>query len=159
MEQREKCLRQFDIDEIDPPIMDLITGFAKLPYCFTLQSCYGHFLYEHQKDEYNTDALPVANHILHVYYKIAYLALCIENSPPGQTLFENLKRISETDPEYIQFGCAEWFWQSQVNSYVIQVEPKRFMMKDRAHVDYQEALHIEKVRDQFFTILNQLLKK
>ncbi len=43
--------------------------------------------------------------------------------------FHDLRQIPAIDPEYIQFGCAEWFWEAQVNSYALQVEPMRHMTK------------------------------
>jgi len=123
-----------------------------------LQSCYGHFLHNSQKNPYNIEPLPLSNDISNVEYKIAYIALCIENSKQGRTLFYDLKEIPSIDPEYIQFGCAEWFWKRQVNSYALQVEPKRHMTKDRLSVDYWEALHIEKVRNNFFTQLKKFVQ-
>jgi hypothetical protein len=157
-EQRQQSLSRLDIDQIDPPIIDLISGFAKLSYCYTLQSCYGHFLHSHQKDDHNIEALPGTGSILSVDYRIAYIVLCIENSSSGKTLFEDFSGIPETDPDYIQFGCAEWFWERQVNSYALQVEPRRHMTKDKVRVGYQEALHIERVRNRFFDQLNKLLQ-
>ena len=99
-----------------------------------------------------------SNSISNVEYKIAYIALCIENSKQGKFIFQYLRNIPSIDPEYIQFGCAEWFWERQVNSYTLQVEPKRHMTKDRLSVDYWEALHIEKVRNKFFTELSKLVQ-
>ena len=157
-DQRKKWLSKLDIGSIDTPIVELISGFAKLDYCFTLQSCYGHFLHNSQKNPYNIEPLPLSNCISNVEYKIAYIALCIENSKQGRTLFYDLKEIPSIDPEYIQFGCAEWFWKRQVNSYALQVEPKKHMTKDRLFVDYWEALHIEKVRNKFFTRLKKLVQ-
>jgi hypothetical protein len=156
-EQRKKCLKQLDMESIDAPIVDLISGFAKLDYCFTLQSCYGHFLYNGQNNPYNVEPLPVSNSISNVDYKIAYIALCIENSKQGNLLFQHLRDIPSIDPDYVQFGCAEWFWERQVNSYALQVEPIRHMTKDRLFVDYREALHIEKIRNKFFDHLNRLV--
>ena len=60
------------------------------------------------------------------------------------------------EPEYIQFGCAEWFWERQVNSFALQVEPKRFMDKDRLNIEYKEALFVEKVRTKFFKRLSEI---
>ena len=158
-EQRQQSLSRLDIDQIDPPIIDLISGFAKLSYCYTLQSCYGHFLHSYQKDDHNIEALPPSTtSVLSVDYRIAYIALCIENSSSGKTLFEDFRGVPEIDPEYIQFGCAEWFWKRQVNSYALQVEPKRYMTKDKVRVGYQEALHIERVRNRFFYQLSKLLQ-
>ena len=156
--QKKKYLSKLDIESIDAPLVDLISSFTKLGYCFTLQSCYGHFLHNSQKNPYNIEPLPLSNDISNVEYKIAYIALCIENSKQGRTLFYDLKEIPSIDPEYIQFGCSEWFWKRQVNSYALQVEPKRHMTKDRLSVDYWEALHIEKVRNNFFTQLKKFVQ-
>ena len=158
-EQRQKYLGSLDISIIDTPIIEIISGFAKLSYCFTLQSCYGHFLYSGQRNPKNIEPLAVSDNITSVEYRIAYIALCIEDSESGRELFDELGKIPIIDPEYIQFGCAEWFWARQVNSYVLQVEPKRHMTKDRALVSYQEALHIEKLRDEFFRRLKKLVQK
>lgn len=157
-EQRKKCINKLDIERIDDPIVELISGFAKLDYCFTLQSCYGHFLYNSQKNPYNVEPLPASNSISNVEYKIAYIALCIENSKRGKFIFQHIKDIPSIDPEYVQFGCAEWFWERQANSFALQVEPIRHMTKDRLSVDYREALHIEKIRDKFFTHLKRLVQ-
>lgn len=143
---------------IDRPIVDLINGFNDLPYCYTLQSCYGHFVYNDQKDMHNFEPLPILNAIAEVEYRIAYIALCIENSLLGRELFKSLKGITALDPENIQFCCAEWFWKRQVNSYALQVEPDRFKRSDTAIVDFKEARHIEKIRNDFFIRLNRLLE-
>jgi len=77
----------------------------------------------------------------------------------GRGLIEALNEITAIDPENIQFCCAEWFWKRQVNSYALQIEPDRFKCKDRAILDYREALHIEKIRNEFFVQLQELLQK
>jgi hypothetical protein len=94
-----------------------------------------------------------------VEYKIAYIAFCIENSDLGKMLFDALKKIANIDPENIQFCGAEWFWERQVNSYALQVEPDRFKFADKAILDYREALKIEKIRNEFFVRLKELLQK
>jgi hypothetical protein len=160
--QRQKTLADLTDSMIDDPIIELINGFDgfnNLPYCFTLQSCYGHFIYNGQKDPHNLESLPVTNTIARVGYRIAYIAFCIENSTSGRRLFETLKEITDIDPQNIQFCCAEWFWKKQVNSYVLQVEPDRFKHEDRAILDYKEALNIEKIRNKFFVRLKELLRK
>jgi hypothetical protein len=157
--QRRKSLAGLGDDMIDAPIIDLINGFNKLPYCFTAQSCYGHFIYNNQKDPYNLEPLPIADTIAGVEYRIAYICLCIENSALGRGLLEALNRITAIDLENIQLCCAEWFWKRQVNSYALQVEPDRFKHKDSANLDYREALHIEKIRNEFFAQLRELLQK
>ena len=156
--QKHKILCDFTDNMIDAPIIDLINGFNSLPYCFTLQSCYGHFVYNGQKDTHNLDPLPAKDIIAKVEYRIAYIAFCIENSASGRDLFEALKEITAIDLENVQFCCAEWFWKSQVNTYALQVEPDRFKRKDTATVDLNEALHIEKIRNEFFIRLYELLE-
>jgi len=79
--QRILCDLTDDTDDmIDMPIIDLVNGFNKLPYCFTLQSCYGHFVYNSQKNTHNLEPLPVKDIIAKVEYRIAYIAFCIENN-------------------------------------------------------------------------------
>ena len=75
-EQRQKALRSLNIDTIDQPIVELISSFTKLTYCFTLQSCYGHFVDDIQTDAKNTEPLPVPGVVAWVEYRIAYIALC-----------------------------------------------------------------------------------
>ncbi len=156
--QKQEALRNLTNEIIDKPIADLINGFNKLPYCFTLQSCYGHFVYNSQTDPHNLDPLPSKNIISSIKYRIAYIAFCIENSLPGRELLELLKEITAADPENIQFCCAEWFWKRQVNSYALQVEPDRFKYEDTAVIDFEEALLVEKVRNEFFARLYELLE-
>ncbi len=157
-EQRSKSLGDLVDDTIDLPIIDLIHGFNKLPYCFTLQSCYGHFVYNNKKDSHNFGSLTIKDTKVKVEYRIAYIAICIENSLLGIELFEALKQVTDVDLETIQFGCAEWFWKRQINSYVLQVEPEKYKHQDRAILDYKEALHVEKVRNSFFNRLYELVK-
>lgn len=158
-EQRQESLRVLDIRSIDEPITDIVGALTRLPYCFSLQSCYGHFLYDRQQDERNVEPLPLSRSADTVEYRLAYLALCIENSPAGRALFEILQRIPAIAPECVQFGCADWFWERQVNSYVLQVEPCRFMTKDRAYVSWQEALVIQQVRDRVFEEFRESILK
>jgi hypothetical protein len=148
-----------DLTGIDSPINDLVRGFSKLQYCFTLQSCFGHFLYPSNRDPVNLEPLPLVNDIETVEYRIAYLAICIEDSIPGKELFDNLAEVPSVDPEHIQFGSADWFWERQLNSYVLQVEPDKHMTWDKCRIDYGEALHVEKIRNQFFKELTTLLRK
>ena len=158
-EQRQLALGNLDMNMIDAPIAEIIDSFAKLPFCFTQQCCFGHFLYAGQKDRHSIEPLPVSDSIETIKYRIAYIAICIENSASGTNLLKRLKRIPAIDPEYIQFGCGEWFWKQQVNSYALQVEPKRYMTKDTCLVNYREALHIENIKNQFFIKLNELTQK
>jgi len=159
LQQRQASFATLDIDTIDGPIVDIIRGFQNIPYCFTLQSCYGHFVHADQQDHNNTNRLPVSDGVCPVTYRIAYVAFCLENSTEGKELLEDLRSISVAEPEYIQFGSAEWFWAKQINSYVLQVEPKRFKDKDQVTIDYQEALHVQEVRDNFFSKLRTFLNE
>lgn len=158
-DQRQKSLASLSDGMIDEPIIELINAFNNLPYCFTLQSCYGHFVYSGQNDPQNLESLPLTDTISRVEYRIAYIAFCIENSDRGRKFLEVLKGIPEIDPENIQFGCAGWFWERQVNSYALQVEPDRFKSEDKAIVDYREALRLEKIRNEFFVQLRVILEK
>ena len=155
-DQRRKTLAHLSDEMIDGPIIELIDAFNKEPYCFTLQSCYGHFMHNGQNDFYNLQPLPITDTIDRVEYKIAYICLCVENTERGLMLIKALNEISAIDPENIQFCCAEWFWKRQVNSYALQVQPDRFKHNDRAILDYKEALHIEKIRNVFFARLRGL---
>ena len=105
-EQRKKSLKAFSDAAIDAPIIEIIKDFNKLPFCFTMQSCHGHFLYNGQKDPHNLDPLPITKTIARVEYRIAYIAFCIENSNSGTRLFKALKEITVIDPKNIQFCCA-----------------------------------------------------
>lgn len=157
-QQRQQSLGELDITTIDPPIVDIVRDLGRLPYCFTLQSCFGHFLHACQDDPRNTERLPLSAITADIEYRIAYLALCIEESDPGRALLDDLGQMAAIDPQYIQFGCAEWFWERQVNSYVLQVEPTRFKAQDRAVVAHREALHTESVRDLFFAEIRLLVR-
>ena len=154
-EQRERILTGLGDDMIDAPIVDLVKALNGLPHCFTLQCCHGHFVHSNQQDPHNLDPLPVTDTIDRVEYRIAYLALCIENSLQGRALMETLGEITAFDPENFQFFCAEWFWERQVNSYALQVMPHRFRDLDSTVLSYEEALLIEKLRYAFFQRLRK----
>lgn len=144
---------------IDEPIVDLVSGLNKLPCFFSLQCCYGHFLFESQTDPANTDPLPLNKSIKAVEYRIAYLAFCIENSIPGRELLKRLSDVEALDTEYIQFCSADWFWEQQINSYALQVEPDRFKKSDTAIIEYEEALRVEAIRNRFFEELHKILSR
>ena len=158
-EQKKKTLAGLSDGMIDVPIIEIINAFNKLPYCFILQCCYGHFIYNGQNDSHNLEPLPITDTIARVEYRIAYICLCIENSDLGRGLLSALKKTTVIDPENIQFCCAEWFWKGQANSYALQVEPDRFKREDKATLDYREALYVEKIRNEFFFQIQELLQK
>jgi len=156
--QRLASLAAVDLSTLDPPIMDVMEGFRALPCCFTLQSCYGHFICGTQRDPNNTQRLPTGDCADPVAYRIAYVALCVENGRDGRELLRALEEVASRDPAYVQYGSAEWFWRRRVNTYVLQVEPFRHRRRDKITVDYAEALQIQQVRDRFFGELRDLLK-
>ena len=158
-DRRKKCLDELNFDELDAPLAGLIGELCQFPFCFTIQSCYGHFLYAGQEDPKNMEPLKSTNKIKNVEYRIAYVALCVENSHSGNVFLRLLKQVPEIDPFCIQFGCAEWFWERYPNSYVLQVEPEKHKLKDSCMIDYQEALHIEKVRNEFYDHLKIQISK
>jgi len=145
-----------DLNAVDVPIRALITALNQLRYCYTLQCCYGHFLHARQSNPHNLERLP-ANDIGPVHYRIAYLALCLENSTPGIRLRSYLERVPEVGAGYIQFGSPKWFWEQSPNSYALQVEPERFCELDAATIKYQEALHVQNIRDRFFKRLAEIV--
>ena len=157
--QKAESMRSLDMNTIDAPIIDMVKGFVELPYCFTLQSCYGHFLGSDQSDPKNFEPVANLDKALSVEYRIAYIALCIQNNEAGISLLHSLEALTEIDPGYVQFGCAGWFWERQVNSYVLQVEPERHKTKDKVIVSPQEALYIEKIRNQFFDELRRMVQE
>jgi hypothetical protein len=158
-QQRRLALENLVYAAIDTPIVDIIRGFAQLEYCFTLQCCYGHFLYPGQSDRHNLQPLPERGDIITVEYRIAYLALCIQDSVAGRAMYDRLDQMAGADPDYLQFGSADWFWERQVNSYALQVEPVRHQNEDSHFVDYPEALHIERIRNRFFDALRAYLQE
>lgn len=83
LERRVRMVKELERaingENIDLPLVDLLLGYNSLPYCFTLQSCYGHFVYDEQRDPKNTDPIPrpsIPNPDAGVEYRIAYMAVC-----------------------------------------------------------------------------------
>jgi hypothetical protein len=157
--QKKRCLAGLAEATLDAPTVPIIQALNACSYRFTLQCCYGHFLYEGQLDKHNLATLPPRADIDRVEYRIAYIAFCVENSPTGRRFLAALEALPAIDPENIQLGSAEWFWQKQINSYVLQVEPDRFKHKDTAILDFKEALYIEKIRKRFFAKLKAVLRE
>ncbi len=157
-EQKETCMDSLSDSMIDRPIVGIVSDLNRLPWCFTLQSCYGHFLHRDQTDPHGLEPLPGTDTIVTVEYRIAYVAFCIDDSMMGSKLLEDLKGIAALDTQNMQLCSADWFWERQVNSYALQVEPDRFKSKDRATLSYREALHVAGVRDDFFKQLGEYLE-
>ena len=155
---RHKVLSALDLNSIDRPITDLITRINRLSFCFTLQSCFGHFISKPNQNNHNLEPLP-SQDCGPVRYRIAYISLCIENSAAGRAFQESLGLVAAGNPSYVQFGSADWFWERYVNSYALQVEPVRYKQMDVAMLDYVEALHVQKHRDIFFKELETLITR
>ena len=152
---RSNVLSDLRLENIDAPIRDIVAALGKLPHCFTLQSCFGHFIWDEQPDAHNMAVLPFKN-IGPVRYRIAYLALCIEKGDRGAYLRDRFAAFCEID-EYVQFGSPGWFWQQYPNSYALQVEPNRFASKDEVLLEHAEAMHVQSVRDLLFQRMREVL--
>jgi len=156
---RRTALAALDLSAIDTPIVDVVEGFAALPHCFTLSCCHGHFICSPDQDPRSLEPVPPGHPGL-IRYRIAYLALCIEDSPHGHVLRESLARVPAIDPDTVQFGSPTWFsrrWP-RFNCYALQVEPARFMDKDEAMLEHEEAVRVQRTRDRFFAELRTLLR-
>jgi hypothetical protein len=112
-----------------------------------------------QRNPRNLQVLAAGRSSDPVEYRIAYLALCVDDNHEGIALLRDFGELAAIDPDYIQFGCADWFWQRQLNSYALQVEPKRHQTKDKVRLDYREALHVQTIRDRTFAALESLLDR
>lgn len=155
--RRHETLAELDLDDVDPPIVDVVVGFNTLPHCFTLQCCFGHFVWAPGQDDHNLEPLP-REPVGSIRYRIAYVAVSIEDSPRGRDLRDAMARVATLDPGFIQFGSADWFWERWVNSYVLQVEPTAQQCKDEADLEHAEALCTERVRERFFEEIRALVE-
>ena len=157
--QREAARRVLDLSSIDAPIRDLVRALNRLPHCFTIQSCYGHFLWSACGDPRNLEVLPPADPGGLITYRIAYLAICLDAGSAGRALLRDLESLERMAPGYVQLGGADWFWELQVNSYVLQVEPERFRQMDQAPLAYDEALRVQEARADFFQALGEIVTR
>ena len=158
LQDRLDTITALDLKSIDKPIVDIVAALAELAHCFPLQSCCGHFVCRPGQGLHTLEPIP-EGFAGPVRYRIAYIALCIENSRPGRALRESLAEIPEIDSACIQFGSADWFWKQFPNSYVLQVEPADYQEKDEATLEVSEAIHLQVVRDQFFDELRNVLRR
>ncbi len=156
LRDRGNAIAALDLKSIDEPIVDIVSAFARLAHCFPLQSCCGHFICDPKQDILTLDPIPT-NYTGSVRYRIAYIAVCIQNSRSGRVLRDALAKIPTLDPANIQFGSADWFWEQFVNSYVLQVEPAGYMGQDEAILDVKEARQVQMVRNLFFKELKNTL--
>jgi hypothetical protein len=146
--------------KIDPPLVELMNLFSRVSHCYTIQSCFGHFVHERESDERTTARLiPYKGMISTVLYRIAYIAFVLEKSENGLVLYHDLRTLALQNPGYIQFGSAGWFWEQSVNTYQIQVAPEREKDKDSFWVTYDDAILLEKMRDMLIRELAPIAKK
>lgn len=161
---REKTLRELEKEirngSIDPPLLPMIRECITVPYFFTVQCCFGHFVHDMEKDTENLISPSMyKDKIEIVRYRIAYFAICIQNNIQGREMFSDLEKLAAGNPDYIQFGSADWFWERIVNTYCIQLEPERFKCEDTGMIGIGEALHIEMLRKDFFERLTEIMHK
>lgn len=106
--ERQRVLNSLDKTQIDKPIAGLIEDLNTLPYLFSLQCCYGHFLATDGEEIFEFD---VGNSNSKVEYRLAYLAFCIENSLAGKIFAQQLEEISlAVGWGMVQFCSAQWLW-------------------------------------------------
>ena len=158
LKRRSESLSSLDLEKIDMPIRPLIESINSLDHCFTLQSCWGHFIYKKGQADDNLDYLEEGHDPnSRVLYRIAYIALCLKDCSKGRDFLEKMKVIGDINMDFIQFGCADWFWKRYPNSFVLQVEPYRYRYKDSIELSYSEALDVQKVRKEFFFRLRAVM--
>jgi hypothetical protein len=156
-EERARALGAIEWGDLDAPVVDVVRAFNDLPHLFTLQCCHGHFLTAPGQDQHDLSPLP-PGHSSSVLYRIAYVAFCVEDCDQGRAFLERASQLPAlVDPDCVQFGCAGWFWDQWVDSYVLQVEPAAHRFKDQAALAAGEALRTQRVRDGFFEELRGLL--
>jgi len=148
--ERAMALQRLDelirLSEPDPPLIPLLRQFMQIPFCFTVQSCYGHFVYSQSPGDRNL--APVASFpdgVQQLRYRLAYMVFCIEDNVHGHALYDDLQSMTELDPLYIQFGSADWFWDMTPDTYVVQLEPLSGAYQDCVIVKIDEAIHLEQV--------------
>jgi hypothetical protein len=156
IQDRKAALAVLDLDSIDKPIVDIVSGFDTLPHCFTLQCCYGHFICSPGQNLHSLQPIPRL-YSGRVRYRIAYIAFCLENSSRGLAFRDSLAQVAAVDSGYVQFGSPDWFWEQWVNSYALQVEPIAHQFKDEVILEAAEARPVQKARDLFFSALRELM--
>ena len=155
---KARALESMDMAEIDEPIKDVIASLNKHPSCYTLQSCFGHFVSTEHPDDHNLSVVEESGSSDSPLYRISYLALCIRDNSDGRRFLSLLKRIPwEIDRDRIQFGCAEWFWNRCINSYVLQVQPKDRADVDSLTISVREVRLIQSARNHFWDTLRTTL--
>lgn len=154
-ENRRQVLENLEVGDIDLPLVSLVQKINRLPHVFSLQCCYGHFLWNNGTEIKVLEPLKTDKW---VRYRLAYIALCIENSSSGRVLQQRLMDIpSFSNQDNVQFCSAQWFWDQWPNSYALQIMPERFKEFDSAQITYVEAMKIAKLRDVCFAYLDNFV--
>ena len=154
-EDRRCIIDNLDVGGIDPPLIPLIQKINRFPYVFSLQCCHGHFIWKNGKEVKTLEQLETYKW---VKYRLAYIALCIENSSPGRRLQQRLTKIPLLiNREKVQFCSAQWFWDQWPNSYAMQIIPERYKEFDSAQIAYAEAKEVAKIRDDCFAYLDDFV--
>ena len=154
-ENRRYALDNLEVDSIDLPLVPLIQKINRLPYVFSLQCCHGHFL---SKDSKEMNILESLEAETSVKYRLAYIAVCMENNFSGRRFQQKLMTIPRIiNRDKVQFCSAQWFWDQWPNSYAIQVMPERFKTFDCARIRSAEARQIAKIRDACFSHIDELV--
>jgi len=154
-EDRRNILDNLEVGGMDLPLIPLVQKINRLPYVFSLQCCHGHFLWQNGKEIKTLEPLETDTSVT---YRLAYIALCIENSSSGRRLQQRLMNIPLfINQDNIQFCSAQWFWDQWPNSYALQIMPERFKAFDSALTTYAEAREIAKIRDACFAYLDEFV--
>jgi hypothetical protein len=161
---REKAQRELAEEilrgSIDPPLLPMIRECIPITHFFTVQCCFGHFVHDMEPDTENlVPPSQYSGKIETVRYRLAYLAICLQNNIRGREMYSDLEEMAADNPDYVQFGSADWFWERMVNTYCIQLEPERLKNRDSEVITLEEALHLETLREDFFTRLTGIVQK
>ncbi|MCK5126539.1 MAG: hypothetical protein KAR42_09805 [candidate division Zixibacteria bacterium] len=155
---RDKSISTLPKISIDPPLQNLINLCSLLPCCYTMQCCWGHFVYPGQSDPDSLAPLPESLEVNDVEYRLAYIAFCLQNSKSGRRFRDSMAEIVNLNSEYIQLCSADWFWEQRVNTYQLQVEPERFKHLDKAIIPFTEAKLIEKLKAKVYDQLTKTIE-
>lgn len=152
---RSQSLHLLDLSVIDIPIVDTVYKYSKLECCYPVQSCWGHF--DHAYSFWGRGAaVNCLNRGQTMRYRIAYLALCLDDSEHGAFLLELLRQVPQCVGGSVQFGSAKWFRELHNNIYVVQTAPPHCIYLDSCYIDKKEAQYIHKSRCDMWYYLDMI---